>query len=52
MKDYSKTFDGVSSQHDGKDTAIIGTLARRGYAASADGRPPPSPCLPGPTNRK
>jgi transposase len=31
VKDYSETFDGVPSQHDGKDAAIIGTLARSGH---------------------
>ena len=32
VKDYSETFDGVPSQHDGKDAAVIGTLARAGHA--------------------
>lgn len=32
VKDYSETFDGVPSQHDGKDAAIIGTLAQAGHA--------------------
>ena len=31
VKDYSETFDGVPSQHDGKDAAIIGTLAQSGH---------------------
>ena len=31
VKDYSETFDGVPSQHDGKDAAIIGTLAQAGH---------------------
>ncbi len=31
VKDYSETFDGVPSQHDGKDAAIIGTLAQGGH---------------------
>lgn len=31
VKDYSETFDGVPSQHDGKDAAIIGTLCQSGH---------------------
>jgi transposase len=31
VKDFSETFDGVPSQHDGKDAAIIGTLAQSGH---------------------
>jgi transposase len=31
VKDYSETFDGVPSQHDGKDAAIIGTLCVAGH---------------------
>ena len=31
VKDYSETFDGVPSQHDGKDAAIIGTLCHSGH---------------------
>jgi transposase len=31
VKDYSETFDGVPSQHDGKDAAIIGTLCLAGH---------------------
>ena len=31
VKDYSETFDGVPSQHDGKDAAIIGTLCQAGH---------------------
>ena len=34
VKDYSETFDGVPSQHDGKDAAIIGTLAQAGHGKS------------------
>jgi transposase len=30
VKDYCETFDGVSSQHDGKDAPIIGTLCVAG----------------------
>jgi transposase len=32
VKDHSETFDGVPSQHDGKDAAIIGTLCISGHA--------------------
>lgn len=32
VKDHSETFDGVPSQHDGKDAAIIGTLCVSGHA--------------------
>jgi len=32
VKDHSETFDGVPSQHDGKDAAIIGTLCLSGHA--------------------
>jgi transposase len=32
VKDYSETFDGVPSQQDGKDAAVIGTLAHAGHA--------------------
>jgi transposase len=32
VKDHSETFDGVPSQHDGKDAAIIGTLCASGHA--------------------
>jgi len=31
VKNYSETFDGVPSQHDGKDAAIIGTLCQSGH---------------------
>jgi transposase len=31
VKDHSETFDGVPSQHDGKDAAIIGTLCVSGH---------------------
>ena len=31
VKDYSETFDGVPSQHDGKDAAVIGTLCQSGH---------------------
>jgi transposase len=34
VKDYAETFDGVASQHDGKDAAIIGTLCLRGHASA------------------
>jgi transposase len=33
VKDYAETFDGVPSQHDGKDAAIIGTLCLRGHGS-------------------
>lgn len=36
VKDHSETFDGVPSQHDGKDAAIIGTLCVSGHAKSWD----------------
>jgi transposase len=31
VKDHAETFDGVPSQHDGKDAAIIGTLCVEGH---------------------
>ena len=34
VKDYSETFDGTPSQHDGKDAAIIGTLTQGGHGKS------------------
>lgn len=34
VKDYAETFDGVPSQHDGKDAAIIGTLCMRGHGSA------------------
>jgi transposase len=30
VKDYAETFDGVPSQHDGKDAAVIGDLCKTG----------------------
>jgi transposase len=33
VKDHAETFDGVPSQHDGKDAAIIGTLSVSGHAS-------------------
>jgi len=33
VKDQAETFDGVPSQHDGKDAAIIGTLCAGGHGS-------------------
>src|SRR5262249_30939820 len=40
--DYAEIFDGVPSQHDGKDAAVVGELAGFGQAAAwaYTGRPP------------
>ena len=36
VKDHSETFDGVPSQHDGKDAAVIGTLCAAGHGKTWD----------------
>lgn len=36
VKDHSETFDGVPSQHDGKDAAVIGELCAMGKASRWD----------------
>src|SRR5260370_40773522 len=37
--DYAEVFDGVPSQHDGKDAAVIGELAALGKSTPWDYRP-------------
>lgn len=34
VKDHAETFDGVASQHDGKDAAIIAELCWRGHSSA------------------
>jgi transposase len=38
VKDHAETFDGVPSQHDGKDAAVIGELCWRGHGRPWDWR--------------
>jgi hypothetical protein len=42
VKDHAETFDGVPSQHDGKDAAVIGELCSLGKSSGWDWRERPA----------